>query len=71
MSHKAHLTDLMRKHWVTPLDALTLCDCLSFSQRLTEIKRQLIGTDLVLVDRWIVTDTGKRIKAWKIKGVTK
>jgi hypothetical protein len=71
MSHKAHLTDLMRNRWMTPLDALHICDCLSFSQRLTEIKRQLIGTDLVLVDRWIVTDTGKRIKAWKIKGVTK
>ena len=71
MSHKAHLTDLMRKRWMTPLDALRLCDCLSFSQRLTEIRKDLIGTKWYLDAEWQTTSTGKRVKAFKIKGVTK
>jgi hypothetical protein len=67
MSQKQRLRNLMTWRWITPLDALTLCDCLSFSQRLTEIKRDLVGTKWHLVDKWEVTKTGKRVKAFMTK----
>jgi hypothetical protein len=66
MSQKQHLRSLMESRWITPLNALHLCDCLSFSQRLTEIKRDLIGTKWYLDSQWQVTKTGKRVKAFRI-----
>jgi len=66
MSQKQQLRKLMESRWITPLDALRLCDCLSFSQRKTEIMRDLVGTKWYLDSEWQVTKTGKRVKAFRI-----
>ena len=64
MTQTTQLIHYMRKTFVTPLDALRLCGCLNFGARVHEIKRMYN-----LKEMWIETEKGKRVKAFKIKGM--
>lgn len=56
------LAKLMRKRYVTPIDALEHANCLSLSQRCGEMRR----AGMNVIDKWVETPTGKRIKAYRI-----
>lgn len=59
---KETLFTLLRKQYVTPIDALNKCGIFSLAQRVSEWRRDghLIG------DRWVITPSGARIKAYKL-----
>ena len=59
---KSNLLRLLKRRWITPLDALRLANCLSLSQRCGSFRRD----GLNVIDRWVVTDSGKRIKAYRL-----
>ena len=58
---KQELVPLLRRQWVTPLDALQKVGCMSLSQRCGELRRDGVN----VVDRW-VSHGSKRFKAYKI-----
>ena len=64
MNQKTQLIHYMRKQYCTPLLALHLCGCLNFGARINEI-----GKMYDLHSKWVTTDTKKRVKAFKIKGI--
>lgn len=53
---------LLRRQYVTPIDALNYCGIFSLAQRVSEWRRDghLIG------DKWIVTPSGARVKAYRL-----
>ena len=59
---KAALLALLRNQYVTPIDALNRCDIFSLAQRISEWRAagHLIG------DKWIVTPSGARVKAYRL-----
>ncbi len=59
---KQSLLSILRKKWVTPLVALNEANCLSLSQRCGEFRR----SGLPVQDKWVHTDTGKKVKAYRI-----
>lgn len=62
MTMKAELIALLRKQWVTPLDALQKVGCMSLSQRAGSLKRDGVA----VLDRWVELPNGKRVKAYRI-----
>lgn len=56
------LLRLLQRKWVTPLVALSEAQCLSLSQRCGEFRREGVN----VIDRWVKTPTGKRVKAYRI-----
>lgn len=58
---KQELISLLRRQWVTPLDALQKVGCMSLSQRCGELRKEGVN----VVDRW-VSQGSKRFKAYKI-----
>jgi hypothetical protein len=56
------LVKLMKRRYVTPLDALQHANCLSLSQRCGDLRRA--GVDVI--DKWVDLDSGKRVKAYRI-----
>jgi hypothetical protein len=63
MSQTTDLIRLLRRGWVTPLDALNKAQCLSYHRRLSDIRQLGHKTEA----RWIELPNGKRVKAWRIK----
>jgi Helix-turn-helix domain len=59
---KEQLIKLLQRKWVTPLVALNEAQCLSLSQRCGDFRR----SGLNVVDRWVKTPSGKRVKAYRI-----
>lgn len=59
---KKELLALLRKEWVTPLIALQKVKILSLSQRCGDFRRD----GLVVLDKWVTTDTGARVKAYRL-----
>jgi hypothetical protein len=59
---KEKLVKLMRRRWVTPLDALQHAGCLSLSQRCGEMRR----AGMAVMDKWVDLDSGKRVKAYRL-----
>lgn len=59
---KDNLFSLLRRQYVTPIDALNQCGIFSLAQRVSEWRRDghLIG------DKWIVTPSGARLKAYRL-----
>lgn len=55
------LIALLKKGWVSPIDALNHCQLLSLSQRVGELKRN----GVLIVDKW-VSHSGGRHKAYRI-----
>jgi hypothetical protein len=56
------LLHLLKRKWVTPLDALHAVNCLSLSQRVSEFIRG--GVDVQ--KRWVDLPSGKRVRAYRI-----
>lgn len=61
MTQAEHLHKIMRRRWITPLDALTLAGCLSLSQRCGELRRRGVN----VVSRWVHIGE-KRVKAYRV-----
>lgn len=61
MEHR--LLKLLKRKWVTPLDALREVGCLSLSQRCGELRRE---AGVQIKDKWVELDGGKRIKAYRV-----
>ena len=64
MTQKSDIIHHMRSAFITPLEALRLYGCYRFSARINEIR-----DNYDLKEMWTVTRKGKRIKAFKIKGI--
>ena len=56
------LMKLLRRKWVSPLDALREVQCLSLAQRVSEWR----AAGIAIKDRWVDLDGGKRVKAYRI-----
>ena len=61
MTMKESLLKLLKRRWLSPVDALRLAGCMSLSQRCGEFRRDGIH----VVDRW-VKSKGKRYKTYRI-----
>ena len=59
---KAKLLALLRRQYVTPIDALNKCGIFSLAQRVSEWRRD----GHVIGDKWIVTPSGARVKAYRL-----
>ena len=64
---KAALLSLLRKRWLTPLESVQLVGIFSLSQRCGEFRRE----GLCVVDKWVTTYGGSRVKAYRIVSPTK
>lgn len=56
------LVRLMKRRYITPLDALQHAGCLSLSQRCGELRR----AGVEVLDKWIELPGGKRVKGYKL-----
>ncbi len=63
MTMQDKLTDLLKREWVTPIDALHKAQCFSLSQRCGELRRAGVN----VVDRWVDLPSGKRVKSYHIE----
>ena len=59
----ASLIRLMKRRWITPLDALQHCGCLSLAQRVSRDMR-----DFTVLKQWRTLPGGKRVMAYRIAG---
>jgi hypothetical protein len=58
------LLHLLKRKWVTPLEALRAVGCLSLSQRAGTFARN----GLPLQKRWVSLPNGKRVMSYRIEG---
>ena len=56
---------IMRRRWLTTLDAINACGLSSLSQRVSNLRRKGYEFD----QRVVVTSTGSRIAAYKLRKV--
>jgi hypothetical protein len=61
---KQDLTALLRRQWVSPLEALQQANCLSLSQRVGEIIRAGVRVHKA----WVDLPSGKRVMSYRIGG---
>jgi hypothetical protein len=61
---EANLLRLMRRRYVTPLDALQAVGCLSLSQRAGEFARE----GYRVAKRWVDLPGGKRVMSYRVEG---
>ena len=60
---QAKLLKLLKQQWTTPLEALESCGILSpLPQRVSEWR----ASGVVILDKWVKTGTGARIKAYRV-----
>lgn len=59
---KAQLLKLLKRQYVTPLECLQQCGLMTLSQRVSEWRR----AGYVIGDRWVITGTGSKVKAYKV-----
>ena len=62
MTMTTELFQTLKRQWLTPLEALRMCNCLSLSQRCGEFERD----GHKLQKRWVKLVNGKRVKAYRI-----
>ena len=62
MTMKTQLLALLKRQWVTPISALEKANCFSLSQRCGELRR----SGVKVLDKWVTTGTGKKIKAYRV-----
>ena len=58
-SQKEQLIELMKKQWISPLDALAKVGCMRLAARVLDIKNQ----DYKVLDRW---SDSKKFKEYRI-----
>ena len=61
---EARLLKLLKRRYVTPLDALSAVGCLSLSQRCGSFARQ----GYAVAKRWVELPNGKRVMSYRIEG---
>ena len=62
----ASLIRLMKRRWITSLDALQHCGCLSLAQRVSRDMREF-----KVLKQWRTLPNGKRVMAYRIVGAKK
>jgi hypothetical protein len=62
MTHTARTIQLLRRGWVTAMQSARAGGCLALSQRVGELRR----SGLYVADKWVVTEGGARVKAYKL-----
>lgn len=62
MTMKETLFRLLRRQWITPLEALEQAQCMSLSQRCSEFARD----GHRVMKRWVTLPSGKRVKMYRI-----
>lgn len=56
------LLRLLRRKWVSPLDALREVQCMSLAQRVSQWR----AAGIRIADKWVELDGGKRVKSYRI-----
>jgi hypothetical protein len=64
---KATLLALLRRRWVTPLDSAQNGGGFALSQRVGEFR----SVGVCIIDKWVKTESGARVKAYRIVKPTK
>lgn len=64
LTMEARLLKLLKRRYVTPLDALDAVGCLSLSQRCGEFAREGYS----VAKKWVALANGKRVMAYRIEG---
>ena len=64
---KAALLALLRKRWLTPLDAVDMVGIFSLSQRVGEFR----NAGIAVADKWVETHGGSLVKAYRVFGPQK
>ena len=64
---KAHLFRTLCRRWLTPLEAAAECGILSLAQRVSEWR----AAGHCIVDKWVKTASGSRVKAYRVSKPTK
>lgn len=60
------LLALLKRGWVTPIDALREVGCFSLSQRCGTFR----GEGVKVLDKWVKLESGKKIKAYTVESAT-
>ena len=53
---------LLKRRWTTPMDALKHAECFRLAARIHDLR----NAGVEIHDRWVETDSGKRVKAYRI-----
>lgn len=67
MTKKAKLLATLQRKWLTPLDAAIECGVFALSQRCGDFRRE----GYCVIDKWVTTLGGARVKAFHIVKPTK
>jgi len=67
MNHKQKTMALLRKGWTTALSSAQAGGCMSLAQRVSEWR----ADGVMVLDKWVQTEGGARIKAYRIISPTK
>jgi hypothetical protein len=62
MSQNKRLEALLKRRWLTQLQAYDAIQCTRLAARVKDLRDSGISVH----DRWVETDSGKRIKAYRI-----
>ena len=66
-TQKATLLALLKRRWVTPLESALAGGGFALSQRVGEFR----AAGICIVDKWVKTEGGARVKAYRISAPTK
>jgi hypothetical protein len=67
MTKKARTISLMRRGWTTALSSAMRGGVLALSQRVGELR----ADGVCILDKWVETESGARVKAYRILSPTK
>jgi hypothetical protein len=62
LTMEQRLLRLLKRRFVTPLDALREVGCLSLAQRVSEWRK----AGIAITDKWVELAGGKRVKAYRV-----
>ena len=62
MSQNKRLESILKRRWLTQLQAYDAIQCTRLAARVKDLR----DSGLNVHDRWVETDSGKRIKAYRI-----
>lgn len=58
------LVSVLKRRWLTPLEAVHAVGLYSLSQRCGELRRAGVN----VISRWVKTPSGSRVKAYRVLG---
>lgn len=62
MTMKADLLRVLKRRWLTSLEAVAAVGCWSLSQRAGELRRDGVQ----VLDKWVELPSGKRVKSYRV-----